>query len=367
MKVGIFGVGRIGRVHAQILLSQGQEIVCIGDDSLACCQEALKVIGLDEKTVKVFGSAEEMASSGLPELVVVASHTKDHSRHGLPFVKANIPLYMEKPLTADLSEAFDFTASIGDSRQLMQIGLQRRFDKALTHAKSLIQRGLIGNIREIRCVLRDQFPPPATYVSPGLIIDMGIHVADEAIWLLDEFPNKVWAQLFDAKEYNSDIEGGANTSFVTFTTPSGTIGRLDLSRTHSSGYNNETYIIGTKGTIHVGRFAGYPTGKIPVELWTEDGKLHKDSTEFEMSEMKNENYPEFLPRFLQAYQSAHISFRESLEKKSDFQVSQRDILDAQVFVEAAAKSAEQNGKPIELTRDDDIEKYKQFCKSNGLL
>mmetsp|Transcript_2536 Transcript_2536/g.4152 ORF Transcript_2536/g.4152 Transcript_2536/m.4152 type:complete len:87 (-) Transcript_2536:14-274(-) len=86
-----------------------------------------------------------------------------------------------------------------------------------------------------------------------------------------------------------------------------------------------------------------------------------------MSEMKNENYPEFLPRFLQAYQSAHISFRESLEKKSDFQVSQRDILDAQVFVEAAAKSAEQNGKPIELTRDDDIEKYKQFCKSNGLL
>ena len=62
MKVGIFGVGRIGRVHAQILLSQGQEIVCIGDDSLACCQEALKVIGLDEKNVKVFGSAEWRAA-----------------------------------------------------------------------------------------------------------------------------------------------------------------------------------------------------------------------------------------------------------------------------------------------------------------
>jgi myo-inositol 2-dehydrogenase/D-chiro-inositol 1-dehydrogenase len=202
MKIGIFGIGRIGRVHAAIAQSQGQEIVCIGDDSLACCKDALSVLGLDEKKVSVFGSAEEMAKSGLADAVVVASHTKDHARHGLPFIEAGVPIYMEKPLTADLTEAFEFTARVGSSRTLLQIGLQRRFDNALCYAKQLLTSGAIGDVREIRCVLRDQFPPPSTYVSPGLIIDMGIHVADEAIWLLDEFPNKVWAQLFDAKQYH---------------------------------------------------------------------------------------------------------------------------------------------------------------------
>jgi predicted dehydrogenase len=54
---------------------------------------------------------------------------------------------------------------------------------------------VIGQIREIRCILRDQFPPPTTYSSRGLIIDMGIHVADEARFLLDDFPTEVWASL----------------------------------------------------------------------------------------------------------------------------------------------------------------------------
>lgn len=40
------------------------------------------------------------------------------------------------------------------------------------------------------------------------------------------------------------------TALVGFATKSGTIGRLDLGRTHASGYDNETYRIGTGGTLH---------------------------------------------------------------------------------------------------------------------
>jgi predicted dehydrogenase len=95
-----------------------------------------------------------------------------------------VRVYVEKPLTAKLAEAFDFVERFGPSRTLMQIGLQRRFDAALVYAKSLIDARRIGDVREIRSVLRDQYIPPATYVSPGLIVDMGIHVADEVVWLI---------------------------------------------------------------------------------------------------------------------------------------------------------------------------------------
>ena len=157
------------------------------------------------------------------DAVIISSHTKDHARDARPFVDAGIPVYLEKPLTAELPEAFDFVEAVGTNRTLVQMGLQRRFDDALTHAKQVLQDGTIGEIREIRSILRDQYPPPPTYTSRGLIIDMGIHVADEAIWLLDEYPAEVWARMYEAKHYDSPVDEGGNTAFVGFTTATGTI------------------------------------------------------------------------------------------------------------------------------------------------
>jgi predicted dehydrogenase len=361
----VYGVGRIGKVHASIVREQGHQIVAIGDDVPAAVVDAQSE--LDAPGAMVFNDPAEMARdlAGVIDAVIISSHTKDHARDALPFVKAHIPIYLEKPLTADLQEAFDFVETIGQDPHQIQIGLQRRYDPALLYTKELIQSGVVGEIREIRCILRDQFPPPPTYTSRGLIIDMGIHVADEAIFLLDEFPGEVWASVHHTRAYNSPIDEGGDTAFVTFTTPLGVLGRLDLSRTHSSGYNNETYIIGTRGTIHTGRFAGYP-GPIPVEVWQHDGKKHPESKTFEMTYLTGK-YPEFLPRFDIAYRQAHQQFRDDIESRTAFAVTQNEVLDAQVFVEAAHRSAQRGGAHYPLQRDGDLHKYRAACIANGLL
>ena len=367
-KYGVYGVGRIGKVHASIVREQGHQIVAIGDDveaAVVAAQDELDLGG-----VKTFYDAALMARemAGVPselDAVIIASHTKNHAKDALPFVKAKIPIYLEKPLTDGLQEAFEFVASVGPDPHQIQIGLQRRYDPALLYTRKLIRSGLVGEVREIRCILRDQFPPPSTYSSRGLIIDMGIHVADEAIFLLDEFPNEVWASVHHTRGYVSPIDEGGDTAFVTFTTPSGVLGRLDLSRTHSSGYNNETYIIGTKGTIHTGRFAGYP-GPIHVEVWQPDGKLHPESKTFEMTYL-NGKYPEFLPRFDKAYRLAHEQFHDDIESGAAFAVTQNEVLDAQVFAEAAHRSAQHAGAHYRLKRSDDLQEYKASCIANGLI
>jgi myo-inositol 2-dehydrogenase / D-chiro-inositol 1-dehydrogenase len=364
-KYGVYGVGRIGKVHASIVWEQGHQIVALGDEIQAAGVAAQKE--LDAASAMLFNDPAEMARDlvGVIDAVIIASHTKNHAKDALPFVKAHIPVYLEKPLTDDLWEAFDFVETIGQDPRLIQIGLQRRYDPALLYTRKLIQSGLVGEIREIRCILRDQFPPPPTYSSRGLIIDMGIHVADEAIFLLDEFPSEVWASVHHTRAYQSPIDEGGDTAFVTFTTPSCVLGRLDLSRTHSSGYNNETYIIGTKGTIHTGRFAGYP-GPIHVEIWQHDGKRHPESKTFEMTHLKG-NYPEFLPRFDIAYRQAHQKFRDAIEGGTAFAVTQNEVLDAQVFVEAAHRSAQRGGVHYSLQRYGDLHKYRASCMANGLL
>jgi myo-inositol 2-dehydrogenase/D-chiro-inositol 1-dehydrogenase len=282
-----------------------------------------------------------MAQRGAIDAVVISSHTKDHARDAEPFVRAGVPVYLEKPLTADLREGFAFVKAIGVERNVLQIGLQRRFDEALGHARHLLDEKCVGEIREIRSILRDQHPPPATYSSRGLIVDMGIHVADEVLWLTGEFPCTVWAKMFQAKNYHSPIDEGGNTAHVGFTTPSGTICRLDLSRTHASGYNNETQIIGTKGTLHVGRFCGYP-GPIPVELWTANGTLDPRSKTFPMTELPGPG-AEFQPRFQRAYEIAHSQFRAAVRGGKNFAVTQLDVLNAHEVVAAAHRSAINGG------------------------
>jgi predicted dehydrogenase len=365
LNYAVFGVGRIGRVHAAIVAEQGHSIVAIGDEADGAIDLTRHLLNLP--SVPTFKSPQTMieAMGEAIDAVIIASHTKDHARHALPFVQVGKPIYLEKPLTDGLEEAFDFVEKIGCSNSLLQIGLQRRYDPALLYTKKLLSAGLIGEVREIRCILRDQFPPPATYSSRGLVIDMGIHVADEAIFFLDEFPNAVWATVHNTIGYDSPIDEGGDTAFVNFTTLSGVVGRLDLSRTHSSGYNNETYIIGTHGTLQTGRFAGYP-GPIHVELWQHNGTLHPESRTFEMSYLQGD-YPEFLPRFETAYRNAHRRFQEAVTDGQAFAVTQNNVLDAQVFVEAAHRSAQADGQQYAVSRHDDLAEYRALCVANGLI
>lgn len=365
LNYAVFGVGRIGRVHASIVQQQGHQIIALGDEAAGAIEVARTELSLPD--IPAFDTPKAMID-GLGDslqAVVIASHTKDHARHALPFIQAGIPVYLEKPLTDGLEEAFDFVQQIGRSDRLLQIGLQRRYDPALLHTKKLLSEGHIGDLREIRCILRDQFPPPPTYSSRGLVIDMGIHVADEALFFLEEFPSEVWASVHSTIGYDSPIDEGGDTAFVSFTTPSGVVGRLDLSRTHSSGYNNETYIIGTRGTIHTGRFAGYP-GPIHVELWNHEGKLRPESKTFQMSYLEGD-YPEFLPRFEPAYRIAHSRFQEAITDGQDFVVTQNHVLDAQVFVEAAHRSSRENGRRIQVEHHADLAQYRATCIDKGLL
>ena len=124
-------------------------------------------------------------------------------------------------------------------------------------------------------------------------------------------------------------------------------------------------MIGTKGTLHVGRFCGYP-GPIPVEVWTDRGELHERSATFEMTTFDG-GYAEFQPRFHRAYQSAHRAFREAVGAAEPFAVTQSEVLDAQVLVEAAHRSALADAAALPMARSDDIFEYRRLCDRHGLM
>ena len=46
-RYGLYGVGRIGRVHGQIVKDQGHVIAAIGDDNGDAVEEAVRVLDYD--------------------------------------------------------------------------------------------------------------------------------------------------------------------------------------------------------------------------------------------------------------------------------------------------------------------------------
>lgn len=100
----MYGLGRIGKVHAAIVQEQGHEIVAVGDDEQAAVVAAQEELNVG--AVKTFNDPTRMAHemAGVIDAVIIASHTMNHAKDALPFVQARIPIYLEKPLTDDLQE-----------------------------------------------------------------------------------------------------------------------------------------------------------------------------------------------------------------------------------------------------------------------
>ena len=91
-RYGLFGVGRCGCVHGEILIAQGQRLVAIGDENPAALASAVHRLGA--QSAATFTDAFSMAQSGTLDAVVIASHTKNHARDAEPFVRAGIPVYL---------------------------------------------------------------------------------------------------------------------------------------------------------------------------------------------------------------------------------------------------------------------------------
>jgi hypothetical protein len=79
------------------------------------------------------------------------------------------------------------------------------------------------------------------------------------------------------------------------------------------------------------------------------------------------HFAEFQPRFQRAYEFAHSTFRDAVRGKKDFAVTQIDVLNAQVVVEAAHRSAVNGGIDYSVSRSEKLEDYEQLCRDHRLI
>jgi myo-inositol 2-dehydrogenase/D-chiro-inositol 1-dehydrogenase len=362
LRVGIFGVGRMGRVHLEHLvrlhLGGRIELLTIGDRVPATIESArafMSQLGAGDLASRIAAAdtPEHMADATL-DAAVVSSRTGDHARDLLPLLRRRIPVLVEKPLAATLAQVAAIVGEVGaDADRLVQVAFQRHYDAAARAAAAWVSGGSIGSIQQSDHVLQDKNPTPVGYDSCGITADMAIHLVYEAMAFRQcALPRRVRALQFMAPPYDDRAREGANIVHVFCQWADGSVAHLWGSRINGTGYDNGFTLTGTEGRIDVGEFAG-DFGAIVAKLWRGTGGgpgprgTLAEAREFPMTPPRD-GHPDFYARYGAAYEAELSEFIDRVASGAPLEPGLDVGWKTLLVANAAEASSRADGRAFEL-------------------
>ena len=249
LRFGLFGAGRIGRVHAASLAGHPRtELITVYDPYEAA---ALEVAAQYDATPT--GDPDAILGDPGIDAVVIASPTPPHVALLPAAVQTGKGVLCEKPIDLDLDRVDACWAGIRDRPGTVMVGFNRRFDPTFAELHARVAVGEIGRLEQLVITSRDPAPPPAAYIasSGGLFRDMTIHDFDMARFFLGEIV-EVQAMAANLVEPFIAEAGDVDSAMVLLRAADGALGQIVNSRRCSFGYDQRLEAFGATGMLSAG-------------------------------------------------------------------------------------------------------------------
>jgi len=261
IRVGILGVGRIGRLHTDHLATQipGANVTAISDLDLDAAREVADRL----RVPRVLGDPMALCSSPEIDAVAICTSTNTHADFIEAAAAAGKHIFCEKPIDLDLSRIDRALAATDAAGVKLQVGFNRRFDPGFAHVQSEVAAGSIGQPHLVRITSRDPHPPPPEYVkvSGGIFLDMTIHDFDMARFLVGSEPVRVLAAGGVRIDPAIGAAGDVDTAVVLIEHVDGTLTTIDNSRKAIYGYDQRIEVFGADGMLWAENKTAHNTGR----------------------------------------------------------------------------------------------------------
>lgn len=151
LKIGLIGSGWYGMVIAKAALEAGGvEVIAVADvDSTHLTNSLNELASLQGSRPRGFSDYRELLEISGLEAVLIGSVTHWHALQFIAACRKGLPVYCEKPLAYDIEEGKAMVEAAREAGNIVQIGFQRRQNKAFSRAKELIGEGKIGKVHQI--------------------------------------------------------------------------------------------------------------------------------------------------------------------------------------------------------------------------
>ena len=333
LRIGIIGAGRIGKLHANNLVSRVKdaELVAVSDVYEPAAKDLAEKLGI----ANYYSDYHKILEDPTIEAVFICSSTDTHSPISIEAARAGKHIFCEKPIDHDLDKIKVVLEEVKKAGVKYQVGFNRRFDRNFSHVHDVVKNGGIGDVQIVKVTSRDPEAPPLSYVkvSGGIFVDMTIHDFDMVRYLSGSEVTEVSA--FGACLVNPEIAaaGDVDTCIITLRFANGALGVIDNSRQAVYGYDQRIEVFGSKGCITADNETPNNT-----TYYTADGVMKEKPLWF------------FLERYNDAFIAEENAFVEACLNNTDTAVGAFDGLQPVLIAIAAKESCEKGGIPVKVNQ-----------------
>jgi myo-inositol 2-dehydrogenase/D-chiro-inositol 1-dehydrogenase len=251
IRVGVIGVGRIGKIHAYNLMIRvpGATVAAFAATKVSAARELAAALNVPT----VVEDYTVLLRDPTIDAIAICSSTDTHAGLIVESAAAGKQIFCEKPIDYDLDRIDRALEAVAKAGVKLQVGFNRRFDPNFRAVRHAVSEGRIGDPHILRITSRDPVPPPISYiqVSGGIFFDMTIHDFDMARYLMGCEVEEVYvagASLVDPRIAEA---GDVDTAVITLRFANGAIGSIDNSRQAVYGYDQRVEVFGSGGMAAV--------------------------------------------------------------------------------------------------------------------
>jgi predicted dehydrogenase len=251
VRLGIIGMGNIGRFHADYLLAgkvQRCELTAVCSPSLAKLEKY--------KTLKIFDQGEKLIRSGAVDAVIIATPHYQHTNLGIAALEAGLHVLVEKPISAHKADAERLIAAHWQNPRVVFAAMfQLRTEPRYTKIRKLIESGELGPVVRLNWIITDWYRTEAYYASGGwratwkgegggVLLNQCLHNLDTLQWLCG-MPARVRGFCQIGRYHTIEVEDNV-TAYLEYA--NGATGVFITSTGEVPG-SNRLEICGTRGRV----------------------------------------------------------------------------------------------------------------------
>jgi predicted dehydrogenase len=196
-RIGFLGTGWIGRHRMQAILATGAvEAAAIADPSPEMAAEAQRLA----PSARLVSDLDALLATGV-DGVVIATPSALHAEQSRRALERGVAVFCQKPLGRTAAETQAAVDAARRADRLLAVDLSYRFTESMRRIRDLVSTGELGRVFAADLAFHNAYGPDkpwfydAAQSGGGCVIDLGVHLVDLAIWILDLDPLEVTSRL----------------------------------------------------------------------------------------------------------------------------------------------------------------------------
>lgn len=188
IRLAFIGTGWIGRNRMEAMLATGKaEAVAVCDPNPEMTE------GAQELAPGAACCSLHEALAMKPDGVVIATPSALHAEQCIQALEAGAAVFCQKPLGRNAAEVEAVLDAARNADRLLGVDLSYRHTATMQAIREQVRRGALGKLFAADLIFHNAYGPGnAWFWDPklsggGCLIDLGIHLVDLALWLMD-FP-----------------------------------------------------------------------------------------------------------------------------------------------------------------------------------